>query len=404
MATHQFAYADTLYKVPIDTPDGVVDAVAASYGGVSFFVESGSSNGGRNVVTNPIPFSENHVNEDTGRIIPEYSFNIYIVGDDAEAKREALEEVFNKEGAFELSHPNYGTFMVRCKSYSLSFSNSETSYISGSVTFVPEVLPKSAGRSKVDLRGQTISAADEVLEKSSADFEASFDLTSVAKDVVDAVRDFTVGVLDSIESARQGLRNVSAFVNEISGTRENLSLILMTPADFTNRIRNILARANGIGGLAEIREYSSFVNKLLQESPSSPAADELKAIMRKMMLMVTLSNMAKSVVDGSYESSEEARLAENLVDETFTAALESVESVDDYQDLLAMQAVALKTLRENIVNLATIIDMPLKGRRDALSLCFDIYGNLDKLDDILARNTISDPMAINRTSIKVLSK
>ena len=85
------AYIDSLQKVSIQLNGSTVECVAASYKGVPFFFEEASySGGGRNVQTNSIPFSDNHVNEDTGKGIAKYSFNIYFLGEDAESKKNDL--------------------------------------------------------------------------------------------------------------------------------------------------------------------------------------------------------------------------------------------------------------------------------------------------------------------------
>ena len=40
MAEHDFQYGESLHKVSIETPNGVVEIAAASYAGIPFFVES----------------------------------------------------------------------------------------------------------------------------------------------------------------------------------------------------------------------------------------------------------------------------------------------------------------------------------------------------------------------------
>ena len=138
MAEHEFLYANSLHKVQIDTPQGVVECVAASYAGVPFFVEETASSGGREVVTTPLPFSDSHVNEDVGKKVLGITCTIYLTGADCETKRERLEEALNKEGAFEFIHPHYGRMNARCTAYSLSFKKAEQEFISGELTFVPE--------------------------------------------------------------------------------------------------------------------------------------------------------------------------------------------------------------------------------------------------------------------------
>ena len=51
-----------------------------------------------------------------------------------------------------------------------------------------------------------------------------------------------------------------------------------------------------------------------------------------------------------------------------------------------------------------IVELPLNGTRDILSVCFDCYGSLDRVDEILERNDVGDPLVMTRESLRVLSK
>lgn len=410
MAEHELAYANSLHKVQIDTPQGVVECVAASYGGVPFFVEESASSGGREIVTKPLPFSNSHVNEDLGKKVLSISCNIYLTGVDCESKRESLEEAFNKEGAFELVHPHYGKFNARCTAYSLSFKKNEQEFISGDVTFVPEQDVKKQARSVEDLRGVVLAKVNAALDSSKSDFTESFNILGEAKSVVDAVADFTSAMLDEIEEARSSIRDVSQFVNTISQIRENVQLALMTPGDFVNRIQNLLTLT---AETLAVNDSNGYVNESLtmmksvmwrERSSSSPAADELTAELDRLVLMTSASMASRSVISSKFASADEAIEMQNSLSAVFEEALNFVNNVDDYATLMDLQATALKYLRDEMTKLAVIVELPLNGTRDILSVCFDCYGNLDRVDEILERNGIGDPLVMTRESLRVLSK
>lgn len=410
MAEHELAYANSLHKVQIDTPQGVVECVAASYGGVPFFVEESASSGGREIVTKPLPFSNSHVNEDIGKKVLSISCNIYLTGVDCETKRESLEEAFNKEGAFELVHPHYGKFNARCTAYSLSFKKNEQEFISGEVTFVPEQDVKKQARSVEDLRGLVLAKVNAALDSSKSDFTESFNILGEAKSVVDAVAGFTSAMLDEIEEARSSIRDVSQFVNTISQIRENVQLALMTPGDFVNRIQNLLTLT---AETVAVNDSNGYVNESLtmmnsvmwrERSSSSPAADELTAELDRLVLMTSASMASRSVISSKFASADEAIEMQNSLTAVFEEALNFVNNVDDYATLMDLQATALKYLRDEMTKLAVIVELPLNGTRDILSVCFDCYGNLDRVDEILERNGIGDPLVMTRESLRVLSK
>ncbi|MBR2863739.1 MAG: DNA circularization N-terminal domain-containing protein [Bacteroidaceae bacterium] len=410
MAEHEFLYANSLHKVQIDTPQGVVECVAASYAGVPFFVEETASSGGREVVTKPLPFSDSHVNEDVGKKVLGITCTIYLTGADCETKRERLEEALNKEGAFEFVHPHYGRMNARCTAYSLSFKKAEQEFISGELTFVPEQKVEKQAQSVTDLRGVAIGKSDSALSSAKSIFTEVFSIAGKAKSVVDSVADSTTKMLDDIENARGSIRSVSAFVNTLSQIRENVQLIMMSPADFANRIQNLLTLtketvsdddANGYVNESLVMMQSTMARK---RDSASISADELSAEVDRLALMIAAAMAARFVVDCKFVSAEEAREMQDSLSSIFDDAAEQAGSIEDYATLMDLQATALKYLRDEMSKLAVVVDLPLNGTRDILSVCFDCYGNLDRVDEILERNDVGDPLVMTREKLKVLSK
>lgn len=410
MAGHVFEYANSLHKVEIETPQGVVRCVAASYAGVPFFVEETSTSGGREVVTKPLPFSDSHVNEDVGKKVLGITCNIYLAGVNCETKREQLEEVLNKEGAFEFIHPHYGRMKARCTAYTLSFKRTEQEFISGELTFVPEKDVKKQAKSVEDLRGVTMAKSDAALDSSKAKFNEKFSILGKAKAVVDAVAGATVKMLDNIESARNSIRQVSAFINTISQIRENVRLILASPDDFASRIQNLLTMvgvvADGGGDNDYVNESLVLMSAVLarKQLGANVAADDLSSEMDRLVLMSAASMAVRSVVRSKFSNADEALEMQNAVSSVFDAASQSVDDADDYITLMDLLAAALKYLRDEMSKLAVIVELPLNATRDILSVCFDCYGNLDHVDEVLERNAVGDPLVMTRNKLMVLSK
>lgn len=403
-------YADSLHKVLIDTPSGTIECVGGSYAGVPFFVEETASSGGREVVTKPLPFSDSHVNEDVGKKVLGITCTIYLTGADCETKRERLEEALNKEGAFEFIHPHYGRMNARCTAYSLSFKKTEQEFISGEITFVPEQNVEKQAQSVADLRGSAIGKSDSTLSSSKSMFTEVFSIAGKAKSVVDSVAASTTKMLDNIENARGSIRSVSAFVNTISRIRENIRLIMMSPADFANRIQNLLTLTKET---VSDDDANGYVNESLivmqsimakRRGSAYSSADELSSEVDRLALMSAAAMAARSVVDCSFKSVEEAREMQDSLSSVFDDAAEQAGSVEDCATLMDLQATALKYLRDEMSKLAVVVELPLNGTRDILSVCYDCYGNLDRVDEILERNDVGDPLVMTRESLRVLSK
>jgi prophage DNA circulation protein len=410
MGSWRNEYADSLQKVLVNTVAGEIECVAASYDGIPFFIEETESSGGREIVTSPLPFSDMHVNEDVGKKVRSFTFSIYLVGLNCNVDREKLEEAFNKDGYFELSHPYYGKFNVRCAEYRFKYSSSVLEYVSGEVTFVPEEDQKKSARSVVDLRGAVVSKSDSIVDTAKSNFVEKFSILGKAKSVVDSVSSYVVGVMDEIEKVRASIRDVSEFIQTLSKIRENVQLIMKTPADFADRIQLLLTMTKETFSLEG--GFNNYVNESLTVMSSEKdhskmvgvAADELGSVVDRLVVMTSACMAARSVVDSTFVSTDEALEMQNAVVAAFSSAMQVVDSSEDYSNLSDLQASALKYLRDEMSRLADIVELPLSATRDVLSICYDCYGNLDKLDDIIERNAIGDPMMVTRSSLKVLSK
>lgn len=400
----------SLHKVRIETPQGEIECVGGSYAGIPFFFEEGESSGGREIVTTPLPFSDTHVNEDLGKKVGSFPLKFYIIGVDCEAKRERLEEAFNKEGVYELIHPHYGRMNVRCSFYHFDFRKSEEEYIPGDAVFIPEKEVEKQARSVADLRGDSIAKSASALSSAKSVFTEVFSVAKKAKSVVDSVANSTTSMLYEIENARESIRSVSEFVNTLSKIRENVRLIMMSPGDFADRIQNLLTLTKET---ASGSDYNGYVNESLlimqtmmakKRSSSSVSADELSSEIDRLSLMSAAAMAARSVVDCSFASAEECREMQDSVNSVFNDASAQAESFEDCATLSDLQATALKYLRDEMSKLAVVVDLPLNGTRDILSTCFDCYGSLDRVDEILERNAVGDPLVMTREKLRVLSK
>lgn len=410
MAEWRNEYADSLQKVTVNTVNGYVECIAASYDGVPFFFEETETSGGREIVTTALPFSDKHVNQDLGKKVKGFSLSIYLVGKDCELDRERLEEAFNREGAFEFVHPYYGKFTARCTEYKFKYTSNVYEYAEGEATFVPEEDPKKSARSVVDLRGTVVAKAEQNLDSAKGNFAENFSIIDKAKLVVDSVSSQVSSLMDSIESARQSMRDVSEFVQTVSKIRENIQLVLNTPTDFAARIQDLLTLTKET--VSPDGGFNNYVNESLAVMSSRSEASEssgstasgLIAEIDRLVVMSAASMAVQSVVNSSFVSADEAREMHDNVATVFEATASSMESVDDYANLADLEATALKYLRDEMSKLAEVVELPLSASRNVLSVCFDCYGNLDKLDDIIERNDIGDPLLVTRESLKVLSK
>jgi prophage DNA circulation protein len=86
----------------------------ASFRGVQFKVETGGKSGGRRVAPHSFPKKDVGYAEDMGRRMKRFRVSGYVIGDDYDKTRDALEAALDKEGAGQLKLPTSPAVSVLC--------------------------------------------------------------------------------------------------------------------------------------------------------------------------------------------------------------------------------------------------------------------------------------------------
>ena len=198
------------------------------------------------------------------------------------------------------------------------------------------------------------------------------------------------------------------FVMNLSQIRDNIGLIMKTPGDFANRLQNLLTMTRET--FDDDEDWNTYTNESLtmmsrvEVEDGETTTSALRSMVQRLALMSSASMAVKCVLESSYNNSLQVYETEEELNAAFEAAMARVNSVDDYTDLADMLAIALKFLRDVKSGLAVVVEKPLNDISNVLTVAFDTYGNLDRVEDIIDRNEISDPSAIDRRFVKVLSK
>lgn len=391
------SYLRTLEKVDISIDGVSYNLIAASFRGVPFFVDDyEQGGGGRTISTKKIPFSNEFVNEDVGGNVPTHSMTIYLVGDDCDIQKKRLLDACAKEGAAELVHPWIGRFSARCSSLSFSSSRENLGYVKGKISFVQEsTLPEKSV--EASLAGATKNKSKSFMEKAKESFASVISGAKKAKSFVDMVAKSTDDALDIVDNARKGLREVNAFVNEIGKIKANVEVLIMTPGDFAARIGNIVASTAEIFGLESDKkdDLDQFYN-IAKNSDDS--------IVGRYVQGLAVGMIAASLVDAEFVSVEDAAGYQDRISSLIDSMLEKTDDIEEYMRLNDLRASALSYLRDIMQSMSVVLEKDNPGSTNILSFAFDTYGNLDKVSDIMSRNSFSQGLFILPGKVRVLSK
>lgn len=403
------AYLQTLEKVKMTVDGRSFEAVAASFRGVAFFVEDyQQGGGGRTVVTKKIPFSNDFVNEDLGGNIPTHQMNIFLVGIDCDVQKQNLLKACATEGPGELVHPWLGKFDVRCSAVSFSASRASLGYVKGSITFVVESAPSDKAVS-INYAGMAKAKSRSFLDDIKDAFGAAADFVKKGKDITDAINEGVNAALDAVSAARQVMASVTDFVQEIGKIKANIGVLLATPADFAARIAGIISLTGDVLGIdtdpnEDANEYLQLMQFRMDSSSKNSVAVAQVALIQDLVCMTAASSLAKSLVDCKFASVDDALDMQNRVNEAFENLLERTADIDQYMKLSDLAALAMKYLRENMANMAVVIERENPFTTNILYFAYDVYGNLDRIDEIMTRNHFSQGLFVLPGMVKVLSK
>ena len=394
------AYIDSLQKVNIDVRGESVECVAGSFKGVPFFFESTDfSGGGRSVQTNSIPFSNNHVNEDTGGNVDTYSFNIYFIGEDAESKKNDFLRVSREAGAGELIHPYFGALKVRVSgNISLTYG-AQQEYISGSVTFVQEN-DFEIKNTVVSLSGKTRQKAEEVRRAIAEKASNSFKVAGKSKSILEKAIDISYKAVDAVYSARKPVQKAAEFVRQVGRVKSNIQVLLLAPGDLVARIQNLITMTGEVLEI-EVDPKDNVSNGISLMSFSlddvdvyDPSSEENRASIVSLVRMSGAAMVAANVVDCEFASLDEAERYQDMVHESFEAMLAEIDDVDMYVQVQALEAAALKYLRDGLSKIPYEVKIEIPATNNLLALVYGIYGDIDEIEAVESRNGYRDPLFV----------
>lgn len=392
-------YIDTIRKVKIQVNGQQVECIAASYKDVPFFFNSAEySGGGRNVQSTRIPFSEYRINEDVGRNLSSYSFEIYFLGETCESDKDRFLNVCAETGAGELVHPYFGSLKVRCTDVSISYDNLQE-YIKGSVSFVPEIdesfLSKNANTAAV-----VKSKSKELRNKVKSNYIRTIQVVKQNKSIIDKAVSMSYAAVDYVYSCRKILQKSYDFVRKVGKIKNNLLNILKAPADFAARIQELLELSSEVFGEWDNDNTKTNIRECANLMSFSPPSYFGKAnginsnATRDLVRMNAAATMCEACAQSNFKSTDEAKNFNDTIYNAFENALLDIEDSELYDVVQSLEASCLKYLREILSNLPYSVNIPIQATNNILSITYAIYGSLDNLNDVKERNNVSDPFFI----------
>lgn len=387
--------------------------IGATFRGVPFFVEASERGGGRRTVKHQFPYRDDPFIEDLGRDARTFHVDGYVLGDDYLTQRDALLAVLEDEaGPGELVHPYHGVRRAICEKHGTREARDIGGIAMIAMDFAEAPAQAVVPTVVVDSAGQVSTSADAAHAATKAELVEKFDPSNLQA--------------FAFASAETALKNASAGLNAklgpiISTTQEAAQLtgqVALLTAETSSLVRQpagiVDAFLTVFAGLSEtILASPGAVWKALVDAYDVDLGTVVVATTatraRELANQTALTGALRRVF--AIEAARLAPLVPYTSSEDALAARDQVAAMLEEQAELAGDTAypALVNLRSEVLRavpggaaFASVVTVSRNVPIPSLLLAYQLYGAVDREQDVIARNGIRHPGFV-AGDLKVLS-
>lgn len=373
----------------------------ASFRGVSFLVDTSTTDGGRKVVTHEYPQSSKRFVEDLGELQETYTLNGFVHGDDYAQKRDNLIAALKNPGRGQLIHPMFGVITVVAKPYNLNETMVEFGIARFTMTFERCDIPTNPVVSS-DNTSLISSITDDLLGSISDDLSSVFLVSNkFPNNFISAqgiIRGVGAALGINVNNFLKITTQISQFNSNLASFIKNINRNIKDPSnlafDFTNLFGTYAllgaTPANQYSMVSSLFGYGSTVAPISTSTLQGVERARNAQIIYSAMNISAIANAYNIVTDLTFTTDRDIQLVQNQLQVQFEYIMNNNNASDDTIQLLKnLQVQVIKYLEQQLVNafkIATIYtqEIPLS------ILCFDYYGNVDNTNNLIALNNSID--------------
>jgi prophage DNA circulation protein len=421
---------------------------AASFRGVSFFVESADSTHGRRQAVHEHAQRDVPYTEDLGRKAREFSVSGYLIGADYQTQRDELEKACETAGPGVLVHPYRGEMTVECRGLGISESTADGGMCMVKLTFL-EAGEASYPSAKVDTVNAISAKGNAVTAAAEKSFVSDFLTTGfpayVAESAATGLSELGEFMSAPGLSFAGDLQAASDFYQQAKGLAADAYSLVQQPLSMVSRITGLFGSVRSAFGSNAL----SMLTSLFDRSPSSYSGSTstpsrrqqatntvaLNALVRQVAIaeaakaaVVTQTRVSTPIpfvqgrtataVQSAAQTSNVRTTLTPTVYDSYQAAIKVREELVDRIDAESEATpddevyVTLSDLRTSVVqavpnpeqDLARIVQYVPKETLPSLLVAYQIYGDAGRADEIATRNGPRHPgFLIGGNQLEVLA-
>lgn len=370
----------------------------AEFRNIKFYIPNVEGQGGRRNVVHELPERDTPFVQDLGRKGRRFSIEAYVIGENYDIQRDSLITVLERKGSGKLIHPYLGSMDVSVIDFSWRENFNELDICRFTIAFVE------SGSLKFPTGVIDTSRAIQVIKKTALQviqetFENAYDILSVPRTITQAAIDTVEKAFDTIESAKFVVSSISKFRQDMETIRgkaialtydgKELAQNIIESLTFGTDIDDDVAPVttdNARQNFEDVRKLFDFQATEILRNEDDPANQI--ALLMQQVSVITAGGLLGII---NFTSANEAEALRNIVFEKLDIFLESVVDDDLYNVYYDLRTGIVSDLEERIKKLPVITQYVPIISLPAIVISYDLYGTIDREQDIIDRNNIKHP-------------
>jgi len=386
----------------------------ASYGGIGFWVERDTVEGGRRVVVHEFPHRDGSFNEDLGDGPRHFRVTAYVEGDDADAQALALVGALSQEGPATLVLPDIGPVAARAqKPWTRTRERDRGGWVAFDLCFVRETdqpqatSPTYLATLAAEGAGGLAGLAAALVGRLALAGKPGYVAAAAGQGLQDAVAalESVRGALPSAPAAASALyadlRNLyaqaPAAVDNISGVAASFAPALFSAADALGAAIDPVLSAPAFAEAREAFAPADGDSYAALGQPGLTGADALAAnavALAQVARLALLSAHAQATLAAAFASRADAYAARARLMDAVDAELAvagNARNVDLIVALQALRGTICDWFAAVMLDLAPIVIVRAPRELPSLALAWSLYQDISRARELVDRNAVRHP-------------
>ena len=372
-----------------------------SIGKVTFHTERASGSGGRRLVVHEYPLQDVHYVEDMGPSAGSQRLTLFLVGQDYDLARDDLIQLLESEGPHTLIHPYLGTLRVHIKNYEWAITTRQGGYVQFNLDYVLDgkrKFPQSGNANAQQLQ----SACDSCSEAVQSTFSEQFTVDGQPAFVEDAALSQMTDALSAMQSMSSqfgSLMDANPLTEMFDLFSNELSSLLQQPEALTNQITGLMSSLLGssstttaVNGYSNLTTSVANVEFVQTTTPARTQQAQNQAATQQLLTTTATVETARVIASEStpFATYDDAIATRDLLLEQIDLLIENG-SDTEYYPLVELQTALMKRVDDVAPGLQRVKQIQLQQSVPALVLAHTLYGDANKADELISRNSIKHP-------------